>query len=121
MPPNDPVAEGRTDLACYCCGHPAPDRDPDQWEGRLDGYCEDCATARCDAFPGDCSKPRKDRTDPQRNRQTPMWAMLRAGSRVRGGFHEWLRGAPTHVLAELLIELHREGWMLRRIADREDS
>lgn len=45
-------AEG--DRACVCCGRmhvTRTERDP--WEGRLDGYCYDCATARCDAYPGD--------------------------------------------------------------------
>mgnify|MGYP001559815625 CR=1 FL=1 len=38
--------------SCWCCGVPAPNRAPwDPWEGRLDGYCDDCAEARCDAYP----------------------------------------------------------------------
>lgn len=41
---------------CGCCGALIEPRDPDPWEGRLDGYCEDCALARCDAYPGYCDK-----------------------------------------------------------------
>lgn len=59
------------------------------------------------------------------HRNAPMRAVLRAGGRVRGGFMHWLRGAPTHVLAELLQELERDGWMLvkreRFPAPREDD
>jgi hypothetical protein len=41
-----------------------------------------------------------------------MRAILNAGGRVRGGFMHWLKGAPSHVLAELLQELERDGWRL---------
>jgi hypothetical protein len=44
----------------------------------------------------------------------PMIALLRAGSDVRGGFPRWLKGAPTHVLAELLTALEARGWRLVR-------
>lgn len=44
---------------CACCGERFPKRrHPDLWDGRLDDYCYDCASARCDAYPGDCGKPR---------------------------------------------------------------
>lgn len=43
---------------CWCCGKP---RLPVEvayvhktWEGRMSGYCQECAWARCDAFPGEC-------------------------------------------------------------------
>jgi hypothetical protein len=42
---------------CHCCGRPVEPRDPDPWEGRLDGYCEDCALNRCDAYPDQCPVP----------------------------------------------------------------
>jgi hypothetical protein len=42
----------------------------------------------------------------------PMNALLRAGSGVRDGFPHWLKGAPTHVLAELLTALEERGWRL---------
>ena len=41
-----------------------------------------------------------------------MVAMLRAMSEVRDG--HWIRGAPTHVLAEFLTTLRRNGWLLIR-------
>lgn len=42
------------DALCHC-GMPAGREElPDPWEGRLDGYCDNCATARCDAYPGEC-------------------------------------------------------------------
>lgn len=41
-----------------------------------------------------------------------MQALLKASSRVRDGHMSWLRGAPTHVLAELMAELEKEGWTL---------
>jgi hypothetical protein len=44
--------------------------------------------------------------------QDPMIGLLRAANRVRGGFMHWLKGAPTHVLAELLNELEADGWKL---------
>lgn len=43
-----------TRQGCCCCGAPIAARDPDPWEGRLDGYCYECALARCDAYPGEC-------------------------------------------------------------------
>lgn len=55
--------------------------------------------------------------------QAAMLAVLRAGNRVRGGHMHWLRGAPTHVLAELLTELQNDGWTLSRASSpsREDG
>ncbi len=44
-----------------------------------------------------------------------MVAVLRASMRVRDG--RWVKGAPTHVLAELLNELRAAGWELRRVGD----
>ena len=41
-----------------------------------------------------------------------MHALLRAGRKVRGGFHHWLKGAPTHVLADLLTALEEDDWRL---------
>lgn len=46
------------------------------------------------------------------HRSEPMHAALRAGGRVRGGFIHWIKGAPTHVLAEFLKELEQDGWRL---------
>lgn len=48
--------------------------------------------------------------------QREMQAILTAGHRVRGGYMNWLKGAPTHVLADLLNELAIDGWTL---AERE--
>lgn len=43
------------DDPCCCCGLEIVDRrGNDPWEGRLDDYCEGCALARCDAYPGAC-------------------------------------------------------------------
>jgi hypothetical protein len=55
----DPVAD-RGGGPCLCCGAPAYPRAAadDPWDGRMDGYCDDCAAARCDAYPGDCGNPR---------------------------------------------------------------
>jgi hypothetical protein len=39
-----------------------------------------------------------------------MAAAMKAARDVRGG--RWLRGAPSHVLAEFLGELERAGWKL---------
>lgn len=52
--------------------------------------------------------------------QTQMQAILDAGHRVRGGFMHWLKGAPTHVLAELLRELEKDGWQLTNLAQHPD-
>lgn len=46
--------------------------------------------------------------------QAAIRALLKAGGWVRGGFMHWLKGAPSHILAELLNELDKEGWHLRR-------
>lgn len=49
----------KDEAACWCCEGPYVDRGGDDpWEGRLDGYCEDCALTRCDAYPGDCTNRR---------------------------------------------------------------
>ena len=52
---NQGASETGTDVACCCCGAPAPLRDNDPWEGRMDDYCRSCALTRCDAYPGECS------------------------------------------------------------------
>lgn len=44
------------ETTCGCCEKELEKRDPDPWEGRLDGYCYKCALTRCDAYPGDCSR-----------------------------------------------------------------
>lgn len=43
-------------IECWCCNLPHQLRDPlnDPWQGRLDGYCEECAINRCDAYLEDC-------------------------------------------------------------------
>lgn len=48
-----------------------------------------------------------------------MIALLRASLKVRDG--RWIRGAPTHVLAEFLTELEKAGWVLVRQEDHEDT
>ena len=40
-------------------------------------------------------------------------ALCKASLRVRNG--RWINGAPSHVFAELLTELEKNGWELRRI------
>jgi hypothetical protein len=47
------------EFTCPCCGDPAPTSAVTDWEGRLDGYCLDCAHARCDWRIGGCGKPRR--------------------------------------------------------------
>lgn len=47
----------------------------------------------------------------------PIDAALSAGHRVRGGYMNWLKGAPSHVMAELLGELEKDGWRLERKAE----
>lgn len=41
-------------LICCCCGkeHEQRDRATDPWEGRMDGYCNDCSDCRCDTSAG---------------------------------------------------------------------
>lgn len=46
-------------LGCFCCNSPVEPRNPDPWEGRLDDYCEACALARCDAYPDECPRQRR--------------------------------------------------------------
>lgn len=43
-------------MICSCCHKKERKRDrrTDEWQGRLDDYCTDCASYRCDAFPGEC-------------------------------------------------------------------
>lgn len=38
---------------CHC-GREVIPRDPDPWERRMDGYCDDCASNRCDCYPDEC-------------------------------------------------------------------
>lgn len=45
---------------CHC-GRPVEPRDPDPWEGRMDDYCEDCATCRCDTSYSTCPHATPDR------------------------------------------------------------
>lgn len=44
--------------SCWCCGKRKSPTEyryvREQWQGRMDGYCKDCALSRCDAFPGEC-------------------------------------------------------------------
>jgi hypothetical protein len=49
--------------------------------------------------------------------QAAMAAVLAASARVHDG--RWIKGAPTHVLADLLNELRAEGWELRRMDPSE--
>lgn len=44
---------GASAATCHC-GRTVEPRDPDPWEGRMDGYCYDCATNRCDCYPDEC-------------------------------------------------------------------
>jgi hypothetical protein len=46
---------------CWCSGDLAPTDAVLEWEGRLDGYCLDCAVARCDAYARACGKSRLPR------------------------------------------------------------
>jgi len=39
---------------CHCGRTAARTQQPDPWEGRLDGYCDDCAAHRCDCTPDEC-------------------------------------------------------------------
>jgi hypothetical protein len=48
--------------ACACCAtgemtHHLDLDGRDPWRGRLDAYCEECSTCRCDAYPGACRNP----------------------------------------------------------------
>jgi hypothetical protein len=45
-----------------------------------------------------------------------VFALCLAASKVRGG--SWIEGAPTHILAEVLSALERDGWTLQRRDDR---
>ena len=48
--------DAQTPNACWCCGESAPIRgEGDPWEGRLDGYCDSCATTRCDTTDSTCA------------------------------------------------------------------
>jgi hypothetical protein len=38
---------------CHC-GQIALKRTDDPWQGRMDGYCYDCASNRCDCYPDEC-------------------------------------------------------------------
>lgn len=56
---------------CCCCQEPVELRlSDDPWDGRLDGYCYDCALARCDAYPGEC---------PNREPYRSFWRYERRG------------------------------------------
>lgn len=44
--------------------------------------------------------------------QHAMMALLQAANDVRGGIPNWLKGAPSHVLAELLNAIEARGWRL---------
>ena len=40
---------------CACCNEPAPLRENDPFDGRMDAYCDECAWRRCDVYWGACS------------------------------------------------------------------
>lgn len=63
---------------CVCCGFPVMPRDPDPWDGRLDVYCQECALARCDAYPGYC--PNEGRLYSDRIAQVIAEGLVRADS-----------------------------------------
>lgn len=48
----------------------------------------------------------------------PIDALLASAARVRNG--DWVRGAPSHVLAELLTDLEAHGWRLTKAVERSD-
>lgn len=77
-------AEARSAAIRCHCGREVEPRDPDPWEGRMDGYCEACATARCDCYPDEC--PVKYPVAAQvrsQEVQTPVEADATAGGRNR--------------------------------------
>lgn len=53
----------------------------------------------------------------ERRRDEQMMVLLRASFKVRDG--SWICGAPTHVLAEVLTELERDGWRLVQDEQRQ--
>lgn len=63
------------EAACWCCGEPAPIRgEGDPWEGRMDGYCRECATTRCDTTDSTCS--RKPVAEPSKATEAEFLAQL---------------------------------------------
>jgi hypothetical protein len=56
MPDGERVTTGSEPRRCACCGEVVTRPNGDPWTGRLDAYCEECATTRCDAFPGECRR-----------------------------------------------------------------
>jgi hypothetical protein len=52
------VRKALANLRCACCNERMQLRKADEWGFRLDAYCTDCATTRCDAYPGACGKDR---------------------------------------------------------------
>lgn len=53
---SNPLDRARSQSGCACCGAAIARPYGDLWDGRLDDYCAECATARCDAYPGDCGR-----------------------------------------------------------------
>lgn len=44
------IPASNDDPTCACCGHRyEPRGEDDPWAGHLDGYCDECASMRCDA------------------------------------------------------------------------
>jgi hypothetical protein len=99
---------------CDECGAPMPG-----------GSCltEGCAGDLASAHGCQCIQVHPRAPEPlQDGRERPIYdkdaaqgairAALKAGGRVRGGFMHWLKGAPSHVLPELLAELGKDGWHL---------
>jgi len=73
------MADPRGESVERChCGVVVEPRDPDPWEGRLDGYCYRCALARCDAFSDECpgDLPSLVRPAPRTQDQRSLTAQL---------------------------------------------
>ncbi len=71
---------------CWCCLAPVESRNPDPWEGRLDGYCYNCALTRCDAFPWDCHEIMGDGASgdaPNPLEQPASWSNPTSGQRFQ--------------------------------------
>ncbi len=109
------------DTTCWCCQKPHKQRgDNDPWEGRLDGYCDDCATARCDAYPGECpnkSHPAKpgEGSLPASPTEGALDKLIRVTTVFRGAEMARLRGDARRELSAL----HEEIVRIRNALNRE--
>lgn len=133
---------------CWCCGRGIAPRNPDPWEGRMDGYCLSCSLTRCDTSYAVCAvKDSQAETDTIRRFDTGATRDTETGKYDYEGFlsplmlrrfgeymHEhrvqpdgslrdsdnWQRGIPLDAYMKSMLRHVFDVWALHRGYDVTD-